>query len=56
MTTRVLRVSVPVPDEDRALRFYVDALGFELSTDVEVAGRSAGRGRSARFGRRTGAT
>jgi len=36
MTTRVLSVSVPVVDQDAALRFYVDVLGCELRTDLEV--------------------
>jgi len=36
MTTRVLSVSVPVSDQDAALRFYTEVLGCELRTDVEV--------------------
>ncbi len=36
MTTEVKSVSLPVADQDRALRFYVDVLGFELRTDFEV--------------------
>jgi len=36
MTTRVLSVSVPVADQDAALRFYIEVLGCELRTDVEV--------------------
>lgn len=36
MTTRVLSVSVPVADQDDALRFYTEVLGCELRTDVEV--------------------
>jgi catechol 2,3-dioxygenase-like lactoylglutathione lyase family enzyme len=36
MTTRVLSVSIPVADQDAALRFYTDVLGCELRTDVEV--------------------
>ncbi len=36
MTTRVLSVSIPVADQDAALRFYVDVLGCELRTDIEV--------------------
>lgn len=35
-TTRVLSVSVPVADQDAALRFYTGVLGCELRTDVEV--------------------
>ena len=36
-TTRIGKVGVvvvPVSDEDRAIEFYVDKLGFELRTDV----------------------
>ena len=36
MTNRVLSISLPVADQDRALRFYTEVLGFELRTDVEV--------------------
>lgn len=36
MTTSIKSVSLPVADQERALRFYVDVLGFELRTDVEV--------------------
>jgi catechol 2,3-dioxygenase-like lactoylglutathione lyase family enzyme len=36
MTTRVLSVSVPVADQDAALKFYTGVLGCELQTDVEV--------------------
>jgi len=36
MTTRVLSVSVPVTDQDAALKFYTDVLGCELQTDIEV--------------------
>ena len=36
MTTRILSVSIPVTDQDAALRFYVDVLGCELRTDLEV--------------------
>ena len=36
MTTRVLSVSVPVADQDAALKFYTQVLGCELRTDVEV--------------------
>lgn len=36
ITKRVLSVSMPVDDQDRALRFYTEVLGFELRTDVEV--------------------
>ena len=35
-TTRVLSVSVPVADQDAALRFYVDVLGCEVRHDFEV--------------------
>ncbi|MGV0743445.1 VOC family protein [Mycolicibacterium sp. XJ870] len=36
MTTRVLSVSVPVADQDAALKFYTEVLGCELRNDVEV--------------------
>lgn len=36
MTTRVLSVSVPVADQDAALRFYTEVLGCELRNDTEV--------------------
>ncbi|BBY42371.1 glyoxalase [Mycolicibacterium celeriflavum] len=32
----MLSVSVPVADQDAALKFYTEVLGFELRTDVEV--------------------
>lgn len=36
MTTRVLSVSIPVADQDRALRFYTEVLGCELRVDAEI--------------------
>ncbi|WP_164701652.1 VOC family protein [Modestobacter sp. KNN46-3] len=36
ITTRVLSLSVPVADQDAALRFYTEVPGCELGTDVEV--------------------
>jgi catechol 2,3-dioxygenase-like lactoylglutathione lyase family enzyme len=36
MTTRVLSVSLPVADQDAALRFYTEVLGCELRLDVEA--------------------
>jgi len=36
MTTRVVSVSVPVADQDAALRFYTEVLGCEPRTDIEV--------------------
>jgi catechol 2,3-dioxygenase-like lactoylglutathione lyase family enzyme len=36
MTTRIQSVSVPVADQDRALKFYTEVLGCELRTDFEV--------------------
>lgn len=36
MTTRVLSVSIPVRDQDAALRFYTEVLGCEVRTDMEV--------------------
>jgi catechol 2,3-dioxygenase-like lactoylglutathione lyase family enzyme len=35
--TEVGRVAVPATDQDRALEFYVDTLGFELRSDVTFA-------------------
>lgn len=35
-TTKVLSVSVPVEDQDAALKFYTEVLGCELVEDVEV--------------------
>ena len=36
MTTRVLGVTMPVADQDQALRFYTEVLGCKLRTDIEV--------------------
>lgn len=36
MTTRVLSVSIPVADQDRALGFYTEVLGCEVRTDLEI--------------------
>src|ERR1700678_264615 len=36
MTTKIQSVSVPVADQDRALKFYTEVLGCELRTDFEV--------------------
>jgi len=36
MTTRVKCVTIPVADQDQALRFYTEVLGCELRTDIEV--------------------
>lgn len=36
ITTRVTSVTLPVADQDRALKFYTEVLGFELRVDVEV--------------------
>lgn len=35
MTTKLLSVTVPVPDQDRALAFYRDVLGCEVRYDGE---------------------
>jgi catechol 2,3-dioxygenase-like lactoylglutathione lyase family enzyme len=35
-TTRVISVTVPVADQDKAIDFYVNVLGFELRQDVEL--------------------
>lgn len=36
MTTRVISVSIPVPDQDAALRFYTEVLGCEVRHDFEA--------------------
>jgi len=36
MTTRVKSVTIPVADQDQALRFYTEVLGCVLRTDIEV--------------------
>lgn len=36
--TEVGRVALPAADQDRALEFYVDTLGFELRVDETFAG------------------
>ncbi len=36
MTTRIQSVTMPVADQDQALRFYTEVLGCELRTDIEV--------------------
>ena len=36
MTTKVKSVTIPVTDQDQALRFYTEVLGCELRTDIEV--------------------
>lgn len=36
ITTRVISVTVPVADQDRALEFYRDVLGCEVTTDTEA--------------------
>ena len=36
MTTRIQSISISVADQDRALAFYTEVLGFELRADVEV--------------------
>ncbi|WP_218027721.1 VOC family protein [Rhodococcus wratislaviensis] len=55
MTTRVLSVSVPVADQNAALRFYTEVLGCELRTDVEVWPGARLRGRATGFECRPGA-
>jgi catechol 2,3-dioxygenase-like lactoylglutathione lyase family enzyme len=35
-TTRVLSVSVPVADQDAALRFYTEVLGCAVRVDAEI--------------------
>lgn len=36
MTTKVHSVSIPVADQDRALKFYTEVLGCELRADFEA--------------------
>jgi catechol 2,3-dioxygenase-like lactoylglutathione lyase family enzyme len=36
MTTKIVSVTVLVADQDKALAFYTDVLGFELKVDTEV--------------------
>jgi predicted enzyme related to lactoylglutathione lyase len=43
MITRVQRLSIPVLDQDRAKRFYMDVLGLELLNDVPTGDASAPR-------------
>lgn len=35
-TTRVISVSIPVADQDKAMRYYTEVLGCDLVTDTEV--------------------
>ncbi|WAC55520.1 VOC family protein [Gordonia sp. SL306] len=35
-TTRVISVSVPVQDQDKAIEFYTQTLGCDLVTDMEL--------------------
>ena len=35
--TEIGRIAVPAADQDRALEFYVDTLGFELRSDETFA-------------------
>jgi lactoylglutathione lyase len=41
--TQVATVFVPVADQDRALAFYVEKLGFEKRVDFQYGGTSEGR-------------
>ena len=51
--TQLGRVMVPVADQDAAIAFYTDKLGFSLAADVPLRGRGAlGRGRAAARRRR----
>jgi catechol 2,3-dioxygenase-like lactoylglutathione lyase family enzyme len=36
MTTRILSVSMPVADQDKALAFYTEVLGCEVRVDAEI--------------------
>ena len=47
------RVMVPVADQDTAIAFYTEKLGFSLTADVPFGeGRPLGRGRASRRRRR----
>jgi hypothetical protein len=48
--TDVMTIGVPVTDQDRALEFYLDTLGFETRRDVplEQFGKALDRGRAHR--------
>lgn len=37
--TEVVTTAIPVSDQDDAIAFYVDKLGFEVRFDAEIAGR-----------------
>lgn len=37
--TEVVTTAIPVSNQDDAIAFYVDKLGFELRFDAEIAGR-----------------
>ncbi|MEO0882486.1 MAG: VOC family protein [Pseudomonadota bacterium] len=37
MTQRIAHITLLVPDYDAGIRFYVDALGFELLEDTELS-------------------
>lgn len=37
--TEVATVAIPVSDQDEAIAFYMNKLGFELRFDAEIAGR-----------------
>jgi len=36
MTNKVLSISLPVADQDRAIAFYTEVLGFEVLIDTEI--------------------
>ena len=35
-TTRIISVSIPVSDQDKAKQYYCEVLGFELLVDEEL--------------------
>lgn len=42
MITHVKFISIPVADQDRALKFYTEKLGFKVATDQEMGPGGAG--------------
>ena len=46
MITHLKFMSIPVADQDRALKFYTEKLGFKVATDQEMEiGRASCRER-----------
>ena len=42
MITHVKFISIPVRDQEHALKFYTEKLGFKIATNQEMGGGSAG--------------